>query len=83
MLQPEALIQASLLTSSSVTEYGKLCKQERKKKRKSKFLNLHFESCGTVMCAQGLFVRMQGVEMFNKTCISVTFLLFLYLSLWM
>lgn len=36
----------------------------KKKKWKSE-LNLYFKRCGAVVCAQGFFVRMQGVEMFD------------------
>lgn len=78
MLQPEALSQASSLTAAPLrlgncgnrgVNSKHKCTQRKISGNLSLYvLNLYFESCGgSAMCAQELFVRMQGVEMFNKT----------------
>lgn len=80
MLQPEASSQASSLTAAPLLlRLGNCvnnrensmhkCTQRKMSGNQSLYiLNLCFESCdGSAMCAQELFVRMQGVEMFNKT----------------
>lgn len=84
MLQPEASSEASSLTVNPLfLSTGNNVNSMHRCTWRNCFFNLYFESCGAAMCAQGLLVRMQGVEMFNKIYFFVTLLLYLYPSLWM
>lgn len=76
MLQPEALSQANSLTVSPLfLSTGNHVNSMHRCTWRNYFSNLYFESCGAAVCAQRLFVRMHGVEIFNIIYFSVTLLL--------